>query len=594
MTYDIIITILVISLTIFLFVKEYFSIDLVALSAIVILVSTGVITVEDGLNGFSNEATLTVMAMFILSHALVKTKVIEYLAPMVVGLLKKGYIASVSSLAFFIGGTSAFVNNTPIVATFIPVVTNASRKISESPSRYLMVLSYVSIFGGCCTLIGTSTNLLVSGMAVQEGHEAFTLFQMAPLGIILLVAGSIYLILVGKKILPDRISRDYLHEQEGAKAFLAEVKMTAKSEEEKKSVESLFNSDGIEVRALKQAGGSKSKVKPDHQIASDDVFIIEGDFKKIHQLVKNDFLKISDSFEDSEFPDEQTRLMEIVLLPNSELIGKRLSKVNFLKRYNSSIIAIRHRGKRKFEDLKNIKLKSGDVLVLLTNDKGHELIQADQEFENAPFISLREQIVEKINKGKLLLVSAVIASVIILASFGILPIVIAALGGVVVLNLLGVITMTDAYRSIDWKVIFMLAGSLCLGKAMISSGLADLLGDGLITLLSVYSGPVIMVSMFYLLTSLLTETMSNHASAALMVPIAISVASTLDVSPTPLLLTIAFAGSASFMTPIGYQTNTMIYSAGNYKFSDFIRVGGGLNLLFWILSSLLIPLIYSF
>ncbi|MEQ8927033.1 MAG: SLC13 family permease [Fulvivirga sp.] len=594
MTYDMIITIAVITLTIFLFVKEYFSIDLVALSAIVILVSTGVITVEDGLNGFSNEATLTVMAMFILSHALVKTKVIEYLAPFVVKLLNKGYATSVVSFASFIGGTSAFVNNTPIVATFIPIINSASRKIGESPSRFLMVLSFVSIFGGCCTLIGTSTNLLVSGMAVQEGYEGFTMFQMAPLGVILLVAGTVYLIVVGNKLIPDRISKNHLNEQEGAKQYLAEVKMTAKSEDEKKSVESLFSSDGISVRALKPKGKSKTEAKSDHQIMNDDVFLIEGDFKKIHQLVKNDFLKLADTEGQSEFPEEQTRLMEIVLLPNSELIGKKLSKVNFLDHYNSSIIAIRHRGKKKFDDLKDIRLKSGDVLVLLTNEKGYELIQADQEFQNAPFISLREKFVDKINRGKLLMVSAVIVSVIALASFGIMPIVVASLAGVVVLNLLGIITMTDAYRSIDWKVIFMLAGSLCLGKAMISSGLANALGDGLLMLVSTYGGPILMVSMFYLLTSLLTETMSNHASVALMVPIAISVASSMELNPTPLMLTIAFAGSASFMTPIGYQTNTMIYSAGNYRFSDFIKVGGGLNLLFWILSSFLIPLIYPF
>lgn len=591
---DAIITLVVIVVTLLLFVWEYFSVDLVALGAIVVLVASGVLSVEEGFAGFSSEATLTVAAMFALSNALIKTQIIEYLGPLLQGLFKKGYRVAVLSLGGLVGTVSAFINNTPIVATFIPIVNTSAREIGDSPSRYLMPLSFVAILGGTCTLIGTSTNLLVSAMATERGAEGFGMFTLAPFGLILFAAGMLYLLLFGKRIIPERSSSDELKEQEGVPCFLAEIKLRSKPEQEDQTLEALFSQYAIEVKALKRGGETKTDITGDEQLSEDDVLLIEGDLSKIRKLVKDDYYDITESFEEKQFPQEETHLIEIVLLSGSELIGKKLDELKFLNRYQAKVIAIRQRGKKQYSGLEDIRLQSGDVLVLLTNEHGHKLLQQEKQGQRIGFLSLHEERVDEVDKSKLLIVLGCIAAVILLASLNVVPISIGAFGAIVLFNLLDIMNMNDVYRAIDWKVVFLLAGSLSLGTAMTSSGLSDDIGQLLLQTLKQYGGPMLMVGLFYLVTSLLTEMISNNASAALMVPIAFSLAESLGIEVQPLLLTIAFAGSASFMTPIGYQTNTMIYSAGSYRFTDFIKVGTPLNLLFLILASIFIPLIYPF
>lgn len=591
---DAIITLVVIVLALVLFVWEYFSVDVVALSAIVALVASGVLSAEEGLAGFSNEATLTVAAMFALSSALIKTQIVEYLGPLLQRLFNRGYRVAVLSLGGLVGGVSAFINNTPIVATFIPIVNTSAREIGASPSLYLMPLSFVAILGGTCTLIGTSTNLLVSAMAIERGAEGFGMFTLAPFGLILFGAGMLYLVVLGKKLIPERSSADELKDQGGVPHFLAEIIMSRKPEQEKQTVKDLFLQYDIKVKALRHDGETQADLQGSEELSEGDVLLIEGDLSKIRALVKDGYFDITKSFEERQFPQEDTHLVEIILLSGSDLIDKKLESLDFLNRYQAKVIAIRQRGRKQYAGLKNIYLKAGDVLVLLTNKRGHQLLREAKKGPKANFIPLREELLEQVDKKKLLMVLAVIAGVILLATLNFLPISIAAFGAVIIFNLLGIMKMSDVYRSIDWQVIFLLAGSLSLGNAMTSSGLSDDIGQLLLHILEQNKGPMFTVGLFYLVTSVLTSMISNNASAALMVPIAFSLSESLGVEVQPLLLTIAFAGSASFMTPIGYQTNTMIYSAGSYKFIDFIKVGTPLHLLFLILASVFIPWIYPF
>jgi di/tricarboxylate transporter len=273
-------------------------------------------------------------------------------------------------------------------------------------------------------------------------------------------------------------------------------------------------------------------------------------------------------------------------------VGKKLKNVNFLKNYQARVLAIRQRGKRKFSNLENLRLKIGDVLLLQTNENGYELLKNDEKNPNAPFLSVRETAVEIPQKKNLYLTCSVVLGVILLASLNILPIVIAAWAGVAILVIFRILSMTDTYQAIDWKVIFLLAGSLSFGAAMKSSGLTQIIAEYLMSFLKDTGGQMMIIATLYLITMVFTEIMSNNAAAALLAPVVIALAQIMGLNTTPLLITVMMAGSASFMTPIGYQTNTMVYSAGNYKFTDFFKVGAPLSLLLWITASILIPIIY--
>lgn len=591
-----IITIIVIVAAIVLFAFDWFPVDHVAIAAMVVLALTGVLTPAQAVQGFANPATITVAAMFVLSDVILKAGIINAIGPVVTRLFRRGPKTVILGLTTSVGTISAFINNTPVVATFIPIISGATRRLGINPSKYLIPLSYGAIFGGTCTLIGTSTNLLVSGIAQEHGAEPFSMFLMAPMGLVFFAVGTLYMVFVGRKITPDKDDTDDLSQQERIQNFLTEVRVIEAPDEEKNTLGALFGEDGlnVDVSRIKRAG--KILPSPDNQteIKNGDVLLVRGNMKKIKRMIENDFLEVSGSLQSQEFPDEETLLIEIVILPNSDLGYKKLSDVDFLETYNATVLAVRQRGSQRFSDLKNITLKPGDILLLQTNRVGFKMLQRVENEFQSPFLSLRELGVKKTNLREMAIVGATIATVIALASTGLLSIMIAAIAGIVFLGFLGLLKMNDVYRAIDWQVIFLLAGALSLGAAMDESGISSLIGNWLIEVVGQAWGPVAVVSALYLTTLLLTEVMSNNASAALMAPIALSISGGMELSPVPFLLAVAFAGSASFMTPIGYQTNTMVYSAGNYAFTDFTKVGAPLALMFWLLATWLIPVFYPF
>lgn len=591
-----VLTISIIVSAMFLFATEFFSVDVVAIGVMVIFALIGIVTPSQSVAGFSNSATLTVAAMFVLSNALIKTRVLEATTPFFKRLLKRPYPQTIGAIGALVGSVSGFINNTPVVATFIPVLSDATRRAGRSPSYYLIPLSYLAIFGGTCTLIGTSTNLLVSGIAEDNGLSGFSMFLMAPLGLTFFATGSAYLLLIGHKLIPERSSAEQMRQEASIKNYLTEIRVDDVLDENECRLRETFRRDGQEVEVLMLKRDDKVRENPDPEInlKQGDVLLVRGDLPKIKSLLKSKRLALTDSLKDMEFPDEETKLIEIVLLPNSDIIDKKLEQVDFLEKNQANILAIRQRGEQKFEDLEEVVLKSGDVLLLQTNEQGYKLLQGSSQNKEASFLSIREAEMGSIKTKKLALTLGVILTAIVLAAFELVPILIGAFAGIVVLAATRVISMKEAYQSIDWKVIFLLAGALSMGKAMNNSGVSDMLAVLLRDYIGEAFGPVAVVSALYLMTSVFTEMMSNNASAALLAPIAISLAERMDVTATPFLLAIAFAGSASFMTPVGYQTNTMVYSAGNYKFRDFMRVGTPLNLLFWVLATLLIPVFYPF
>lgn len=597
MEYAVIITLLVIVGALVLFAVDIFPVDHVAIGAMAVLAVTGVLTPEEAVMGFSNTATITVAAMFVLSDVIIKAGIIEAIAPAVSRLFRRGPSVIILGMNTVVGSISAFINNTPVVATFIPVVTEAAIRSKNNPSKYLIALSYGAIFGGSCTLIGSSTNLLVSGIAERHGEEPFSMFLLAPLGLVFFALGTVYMMFIGHRLMPKGDKKQPYGPEEKIQNFLSEIRVVANpDEEEEVTLESLFGKDKIDVDVERIKRGREMYSNPagDMVIQSDDVLLVRGNMKNIKRVVEHDFLEISSESGDAVFPDEETLLVEIVILPNSDLGYKKLSQVNFLQNFNASVLAIRQRGSQKFRDLKKITLKPGDILLLQTNLAGYEMLRnVENEFQS-PFMSMRQLGVRKPKIRNMAIVGAVIAAVVLLASTGLMSIMIAAIAAIVLLGFSGQLKMGDVYRAIDWQVIFLLAGALSLGQAMDKSGISEIIGTWLVHNVGSNWGPIAVISALYIITTLITEVMSNNAAVALMAPIALSIASAMALSPTPFLLAVTFAGSASLMTPIGYQTNTMVYSAGNYSFFDFTKVGAPLTLLFWLVATALIPVFYPF
>ena len=597
MTFHALVTIGVIIISLILFISEKLSIDLVALLIITTLVLSGVISPEEGVAGFSNAATVTVAAMFVISAALFKTGAVNMVGPKLGAIIKKSPIIGLFVMMAGVGFVSAFINNTPIVAVFIPVVISACAISGQNASRYLIPLSYATINGGVCSLIGTSTNILVSGLATQNGLPAFSMFQMAPMGIVFFLVGTTYILLFGKYLLPDNKDEKNLKKKFGVREYLTEIVLLEKSPSiGKKIMDSpLIKELEVEIIEIRRKDATFILPPLDLVLMANDIMKIRCNVDKIKELKDRIQIQLNPEIQIGEetLEGRNTTLIEMIIPAHSDFEGKTLEELEFKRTYRAVPLAIKQRNEILHEQLNQTVLKAGDVILMEVKNHRLEEIKQLQSRQESPFILITEEGLTGFHFKKFMVVMLVILGVITSSALNIVPILAASIAGVVILVLGRCIKMTEVYEVIDWKVIFLLAGSLSLGVAMQKSGVAAMIADGLVTYLGGY-GPVIILSGLYLITSLLTEIMSNNATAALLVPVAIATAQTLGVHAEPFLMAIAFGASASFATPIGYQTNTMVYTAGGYKFKDFLIVGGGLNIIFWIIASLLIPYFYPF
>lgn len=596
MSADALITLVIIGIGLGLFVTEYYTVDVVALAILCALVLTGVITPLEGVKGFANPATVTIASLFVLSDAVIRTGLLQKLAPLFGSLLGLRYTKAIPGMSLLIGGMSAFINNTPIVATFIPVASSAATRNGDPPARYLIPLSYVAIFGGTCTLIGTSTNLLVHGIAKDAGEPGLSMFTFTPMGLVFVGAGTLYLGLLGRKLVVERQTDGPFEKASRIHDFEVEVRVNKSLENESCAIGDLFGlEDGnpqIQVLQVRRNDQLWKHPDADFELKEGDLLHLRGDMDRIESLIKEESFTATKRSESSHFGGEKTKLVQLVLLPQSILRDRKLSEARFLDRYRAEVLAVRSRGRARFSNLEDVVLRSGDILLLQTDEAGLNQLRETESHPEAPFLSLEHRDLATFQPVRMWFVAGLLVAVVTVASLGWVSIMMAALTAVVILALTRIITMQSAYRAIDWKVIFLIAGALSMGKAIEASGIAEMISGFLVGGIGADWGAVAVIAALYLCTWLLTEIMSNNAAAAIMAPIGIAAARAMEVSVTPLLLAVAFAGSASLSTPVGYQTNTMVYSAGNYRFTDFTWVGLPLNLLFWILASILIPVFY--
>ncbi|MGS2762533.1 SLC13 family permease [Sinomicrobium sp. M5D2P9] len=598
MTLEIAVVLGILILAVVLFATEKIRVDLVALLVVGlllicdILLPVQLLTTEEAVSGFSNTATVTVAAMFVISAALAKTGSINFLGSLLAKLIHKNFYLAATAIMLCAGIISAFINNTPVVAVFMPIIIGAAKDSGISPSKLLMPLSFASMFGGLCTLIGTSTNILVSSIAEGYGITPFRMFDFAPLGIVFFICGMLYMLFAGIRLIPDRVPETDLTKRYEMRNYLTEIVLTESSSSVGKTIldSPLVKDMDIDIIALYRDKRVYSIPGPGTVLREGDILRVRCDVEKIRELQdsKDVELRTDKAFMAEDFKPEDIVLLEAVIAPNSILIGTTLKKIRFRNRFGATTLAIRHMGGLVHEKLGNIVLRSGDTLLI-----GARETRIDQLKRNPNFVFVTEVDTPEYRKNKTLIVLSIIAAVVTTASLGILPIMTGAIVGCILLVLSGCIDLDDAYKAVDWKVIFLLAGAISLGVALERTGAAKLLADYMLSVSGPF-GPYAIVAAFYLLTSLLTEAMSNNATAVVMVPIAISAANAMDASAIPLLMAIAYAASASFMTPVGYQTNTLIYGPGQYKFADFIKVGAPLNLIFFIIATIAIPLLWPF
>jgi di/tricarboxylate transporter len=591
MTTEMLIVLAVILLAIILFATEKIPVDLTAIIVMGVLLLSGIISIEEGISGFSNVATITVGAMFVVSAALKKTGAVSYLGVISSRIFKSNFWLGLIGTMLTVGIVSAFVNNTPVVAVFIPILMSVSLDNKIPLSKLLMPISFASMFGGVCTLIGTSTNILVSSIAVQHDLPPLGMFEFSSLGITFFAAGIIYMIFIGVRLIPKRGEGD-LTEKYRMDDYLTDIVLLpeAKSVDMKLPDSPLVKELDIDILEVIRNGHRLLSPLAQIVLKAEDVLRVRSDIKQIQKLKDRMGIKfVADhKLHEEDFKTEELLLVEAIVAPNSSLIGKTIKTSRFRNIYRANALAIRHRGQLYNTGFSDTPLAAGDAILLEVRQEDHEEIKNDTSF-----VIVSELDIPKLRKSRIIPALLIVLGIILTATFNVLPIVISALIGCILLVISKTITLEEAYRAVDWSVIFLLGGILSLGIALDKTGAALLISDKLIELLGSY-GPTAVVAALFLLTLVLTSIMSNNATAVLLAPIAIAAAATMGVNPKPFLMAVAFAASSSFMTPVGYQTNTMIYGVGQYRFADFLKVGTPLSIIFWILAIILIPVFFPF
>jgi di/tricarboxylate transporter len=594
---EIVLTLSILVLAFIAFVFEWLPVDLTALSVAIVLMFTGLVTPDEGISGFSNSATITVMAMFILSAGVTRTGLLEIVRDWLVNWGGKNPTRQIFVLGAIIGPISALINNTAVVAIFLPIIEEWCKKQHISVSKLLIPLSYVTVLAGMITLIGTSTNIVASGVSKKLGYGEFGLFQFTGLGIITFLVGLVYLAFAAPRLLPERKSPDsqLLDGDYQLKDYLTEVIISTRSSLigqtlVQSSIQRKFDFDVLE---LIRNNVHLSQPLADKILNAGDILIV--------RCSRDDLIKVKEErgleiFADVQFQEDnlastlnsgEEHLGEVLILSNSRLAGTTLKDIRFRQRYNATVIGIRRGSELLKGRLGKIPLRFGDLLLVQGPKQSFIGLQTTREL-----LVLEQKETDPLRKDKAWIALAILFAVIIAAAFEWIPILQGSLAGIILMVITGCLKPGEVYGAVRWDIIFLLAGLIPLGIAMEKSGATTWLASGLVGIGGHLSGYMVL-TFFYLITSILTEILSNNAAVILMIPVAVEVGKTLGLEPLSFMYAVTFAASNSYLTPIGYQTNTMVYTPGGYKFLDFTRVGAPLNLILTILTPALIIWIYG-
>lgn len=597
--YQIPLTLAVIVFALMMFVLEWLPIDTTAILVAVILMVLGLVTPTEGIAGFSNSATVTIMAMFILSYGITRTGIIQIIRDSLIKFGGNSLRRQLLLMGMIVGPSSAFLNNTAIVAIFLPIIEEWARQRQISVSKLLIPLSYATILGGMITLLGTSTSILASGLAEKLTGQEFSIFQFTPLGLLTFTLGLTYIILAAPILLPARrnISDGNVAAEYQIKDYVSEIIIPPRSSLIGQTLRQSEIQRKFDIDVLEIIHNDTHFPQPlaDRMLTMGDILLVRAG--------REDLLRIKDErgveiLADVQFVDteggnggplesSEEKVAEVLILSNSRLIGSTLKDLRFRQRYNATVIAIRRGEELIRQRLGKVRLKFGDLLLLQGPRESFLGLQTTREL-----LVLEEKPLDNLRLDKAKTAIAIVALVIIVAGFDILPISVTSWAGVMAMVISGCLKPGEIYGAIRWDVIFLLAGLIPLGTAMENSGTTAWFAGFLADAGGHLSGYALLL-LFYLATALLTEILSNNATVVLMLPIAFQVAQSLGLNALAFMFVVTFAASNSFMSPIGYQTNTMVYGPGGYRFTDFARIGAPLTVILTLATPLLVMLIYG-
>ena len=584
---QIIIVFVIFIIVIILFSIEKISVDIIIIAMLICLMATGILTPAEAFSGYGTDFIMILASIFVISGALQQTGILDLIGSRFqkVGQTKPGFL--LTYIMATVGMTSAFMNNITVTAMFIAPVTSVARIMKINSSRLLMPVAYASILGGTCTLIGTSTNIAVSGYITQNGMKPLGMFEMLPVGIIFFIVGLIYMITIGKKMLPDK-KDEALEIEFNFRDYISEMVITSDSKLIGQNIfKSSLNKSGFRILNIIR---NNINFLPDSTsiLLGGDIIIIEGNVEDLLKIKETAGMEIrADLLSEKSMQNENIKLAEILVTPQSDFLNRTLKEANFNQRFGLVVVAINRYGQTIKEKLGRIILKVGDILLVQGNDDRINFLKTNRQIcMMADF----KPLVYKKRKGRLTLLFFILG--IIAGSFNVLPLSAALMSSALLTILIKAISIEKAYQAIDWRMLIMLGGMAALGLALKNTGGAEWLANNIVHVFSPF-GVIFVLAGFILLTVLLTQPMSNAAAALLVLPIALETAHQLNVNPRTFAIAVMLSASISLITPFE-PSCLLVYGPGKYKFMDFLKTGSLLTIILMLIMLWLIPYFWPF
>ena len=584
---------LILVVAMLLLITEKVPVDLTSLGIIVVLAVTGILTPTETIAGFASPAVITVGAMFLISKGMMRTGAVRFISQRVADYSRGRPTLAIFLILVIVGAASAFINNTPVVVLFIPIILSLGCELDFSPSKVLIPTSYASILAGTCTLIGTSTNIIISDLSASHGFGALAMFELSPLGVPIALLGLMFLLLAAPRLMPNLHSAVCELKDADHRRYLAELQVPRGSRIIGENPKAYFSHQYPEMEVLELIRYSHVYY-PDRatvSIAPDDLLLVKGSAEDLVAILHDDLVELPMAEQGINFEAEKkdALIVELIIPPQSSLLGQRLVASRLRRDSDIHIIAIKRRELHYAEpQVKDVRLQIGDILLVRLPESSLDRLRGGADFIIAE--DVHHELVHKRLAHRAFLI---FGAMVVVAATGMADILVCALAAAFLMLLTGCLQLRDAYQAIDGRVLLIIVAMIAMSSALEKTGASAFYAGAFLDLFGGLS-PVYVLGGVIILTSISTHVLSNNATAILLLPVAIAAAQGLGVDPKPFIVAVCFGASACFATPIGYQTNLLVYGPGGYRFSDYLKLGIPLNLVVLLMGTLFIPMLWPF